>query len=453
MPNKRPQEMLDGWKQIASYIDVSQPTARKYHKKSHLPVYRRGRRYYAFPEELSTWLRQQRTTPRNEERNVLETPFWRRIVAVVTIVIVFTSVGILSRTLSLPGPPEGVSVDGTVLIALDQEERIAWKRDLSEALNNTADIQPGSILIEDFDHDGRKEIAVTVRPVNIRAETSKLLAFDDDGETLWEFLNGRELTVGDRYFEPYYAAKNPRWLETKAGSFILNVADHSIWYPTQVSLLDPQTGSPLLEYWHPGRISAQELCDLDGDGEEELYLGGINNPGFGPGHPSLAVLPLPRPGNPVRLRDTFLRNRNPAASSYLLFHLYDVFEVREMGASVRRVDCQESGRLSLGIGTDLPALAFLYLNAELQVEDIRPSDGLIQLHKRLYLEGVLDHPYQPSELSMWSQVASFSSLPNGNGAEVQTSFQSRHPTRRSRKDIAGAKRSEDFRKDAQNQAG
>ncbi len=46
---------LFGWSQIASYLGVTEPTARKYAKNEGLPVTKRGGRYYAFTDEIDLW--------------------------------------------------------------------------------------------------------------------------------------------------------------------------------------------------------------------------------------------------------------------------------------------------------------------------------------------------------------------------------------------------------------
>jgi len=410
---------LSGWKQIASHLGVSEPTARNYYKEGGLPVYRRGRLYYAFPEELDSWLRRQRVAPERKQGGGLQN---RWIAAGLTALLSTAIVLFLFRSLRFPGVPDQVLLEGTVLIVEDEGGRVLWQKETSRFLPSGSAKSPVHWLIEDFDGDSRNEIAVTLRPANSRAETSKVICFDHDGDLLWEFVNGRALTVRGRYFEPFFEGQMLTWLETTAGSFILNVAAHTTWYPTQVTLLDPRTGLPAQEYWHPGRVSTVEICDIDEDGEAELYLGGTNNPGFGTGHPSLAVLALPKPGEPIPVQDTFFREGNPRELEYILFPLYDAFSIQEMGASPRLMECQGPGRLMLAIGERLQNSVYVYLNADLEVEDIRPSEGFIQLHKKLYIEGFLDHAYHPQELAGWRKAVKFPALPDGNSAEVQKLF-------------------------------
>ena len=51
-------EELEGWKKIAPYLGVSEPTARADARDRGLPVYKRSKnRYYAYTDEIDAWKR------------------------------------------------------------------------------------------------------------------------------------------------------------------------------------------------------------------------------------------------------------------------------------------------------------------------------------------------------------------------------------------------------------
>jgi hypothetical protein len=54
------------------------------------------------------------------------------------------------------------------------------------------------------------------------------------------------------------------------------IANHRSYYPARVALLSPE-GQVLREYWHSGHLYAFTAADLNGGGEETIYLGGIAN--------------------------------------------------------------------------------------------------------------------------------------------------------------------------------
>ncbi len=48
-------DRLDGWKAIAAYVDVSEPTARRYARQHRLPVQRMGHRVTASRAAIDAW--------------------------------------------------------------------------------------------------------------------------------------------------------------------------------------------------------------------------------------------------------------------------------------------------------------------------------------------------------------------------------------------------------------
>jgi hypothetical protein len=78
---------LSGWKQIAAYLEVSIPTARKYGNTLGLPVRKRGGRYYADSEEIDRWKRLEsdeaavpRTGPKRDDPRIRRSPGHRLLV-------------------------------------------------------------------------------------------------------------------------------------------------------------------------------------------------------------------------------------------------------------------------------------------------------------------------------------------------------------------------------------
>jgi len=120
-----------------------------------------------------------------------------------------------------------------------------------------------------------------------------LLCFEQDGRKRWERGLGAEKQFLGRKFSDSYSLWLMRRLNTPQGPRVLTVANHHIWFPAQVALLEPRTGQMTSEYWHPGSLRRCVLHELDQDGWEEILLAGINNPGAGLGHAALAVLKVP----------------------------------------------------------------------------------------------------------------------------------------------------------------
>ena len=196
--------------------------------------------------------------------------------------------------------------------------------------------------------------------------------------------------------------------------------------PAQVALLDPHTGRVVEEYWHPGSFFQCLLHDLDRDGESEVLLGGINNPGTGLGHAALAVLKLPfskAPRRPAPANDLFPPATGGGELAYALFPLADVSRV--MGQLPLMAKLSVDGDRRILVETPLPengGIAY-YLDADLQVVEFRFSDNLPFLHDRFFQQHLLNHRMHAAESAALGRVAYFPAAPDGNNPALEPLWQ------------------------------
>jgi len=196
-------------------------------------------------------------------------------------------------------------------------------------------------------------------------------------------------------------------------------------YPSRVVFVDGRDGDVLGEYWHPGYLTSQDLADVDGDGENEILLGGINNPGDGLGHAALAILEVP-PGKASPRGEGFFGKISLMESAYLLFPEIDVLSVRETHAFVASLDAIAEQQRILARVRDEPASTggVLYeLDYDLNLVSVQPSNDTRSLHEQLYEDGTLDHRLTARERESWAVLASFPRAPNGNSEEVKLVFE------------------------------
>lgn len=398
---------LAGWKQIASYLGVTIPTARKWARDLGLPVVQRGQRYFAFTRELDQWRQSSPNPPRVVSRKI---PHWS-LVGLAASVVVLTAVGIWLAWPSQIQQPPRAAVQNGHLVVLDGENRLIASVPLPGRQVSTSQKQP---FLRDVDGDGVEEVFLIYEPIRRRSETGHVTCFNLDGTRRWRFSLGRPLRVGDRNFEPFYVGARYGWIEASEETYLLIVAHHSLWYPSQVVLLEPTTGAVVSEYWHPGFVETYAAGDLDGDHVPELLLGGINNPGDGPGHPSLVVLGIPF--SESRGRKNFFGPANAKERHYVLFPQPDVLSVEKSLAAVSELEIQEPDqRISIAIrGGDRHNYLFYYLDYDLNVVDLRSSDYFRTRHNRMRNSGELDHNYDPSELDALRSPAYFPTAPNAN---------------------------------------
>ncbi|MFQ5738676.1 MAG: hypothetical protein ACE5JX_06650 [Acidobacteriota bacterium] len=91
-----------------------------------------------------------------------------------------------------------------------------------------------------------------------------------------------------------------------------------------------------------------------------------------------------------------------------MFPTPDVFRARKLICCLDRIAFPNSDRVMLVTG---PPALFFYLDRDLQLIEIRVSDGLKALHAELFHDHVLDHPLSPEEIRSWKQVLYFDVAP------------------------------------------
>lgn len=428
---------LAGWKGIAARLQVDEKTARRYFKNEGLPVRKRGGRYFADPNEIDVWKRGRpresptRTATKVQAGNEPNAPSLvepqagdRRRLAIVWPVAVLLAF-VLMMGLIVRGMRPNINaadLEGNDLVASSKDGREIWRVEFPgvDAASIEANPQPAT-LVRDVDDDGRMEVLFNYHPLPSEEESGRLICFESSGSLKWELSYRAELAIADRHFAPLYVGHHLRWLETATESFVLIVTRHVTWYPARLVLLDPSNGQVRSEYWHPGYIEALTLFDLDQDGTDELVIGGINNPGPGPGHPALAALDIPfRDAN--RASPNFFGLTNAKERAYLLFPRIDSHEAQHHLLVVNELQVQGPNRLRVTINAIDHGGLIYYLDRRLQVLDLQASDTLIHNHDHLFHLGVLDHRYNSAELDDWRTILSLGTAPDGNSPTVRSSF-------------------------------
>lgn len=453
MVEDKPRE-LQGWKQIAAYLGVSIPTAKRYYEEFGLPAFKRGGRYFATPEAVDEWLASPAAKSAKRGEEPAEPPtapaettevgrLWPPLVIGAAAAALALAVAALALAVGLwrdegiepqePDEPSQVQAifidhDARTFRTVDLQGRtlvtftlpdFSWKvYEEKEGLNK--------FIHADVDQDGRGEAIYFNCPERLGTRTCRIECLNEDRTLLWQFAFGKKLTFKEGRRIPIdrmYVAKWMWWVRTPESVFVLAMARHHRWFPTQVVLLEPSSGRLVSQYWHPGYIYSVAFFDTDGDGENELLLGGTNNPFEGFGHPSLAILDLPFgqsrdvPGNPFG-------RANAKELRYFLFPFLDVFRSRrDGGGKVAELVVKGPNLLEAQVGRGYERWLYYQLDAKLKVIDAHPSDPLTIDHNRAFREGLLDHPYDERERVGWmSRVLEFPTAPNANSDEVRRRF-------------------------------
>jgi hypothetical protein len=321
--------------------------------------------------------------------------------------------------------PHHWRLQDSTLTVLDAQGRICWEKDLSPDDPRAVDDKGirDKVLIADIDDDRKTEVLVNTVPRDVAAAGGSLLCFEQSGRLRWTHHYGSRKTFGDRTFQASYTGRFLRHLRVGGRPRLLTVAKHFMWYPSQAALLDPKSGAVMEEYWHPGVISEYAVCDIDGDGNDEVLFGGLNNPGQGLGHAGLALLKLPfsrssaRPALPGP--EGFPPITGGGEIAYVLFPLPDVSKVMGQLPAIAHLSV-DSNRHIL-VETPLPeAGGIVYtLDAGLNVKECRFSDNFASLHDRYRRQGLLDHVLTNKEMDSLAKVVRFSAAPDGNDPRLE----------------------------------
>ena len=133
--------------------------------------------------------------------------------------------------------------------------------------------------IGDLDDDGHIEVLfVPVVRNDPLSSSIPLICYSDRGVEKWRFVPNKTVVTLVEAFAPPYVVQQFAVVPVRNNSFkaVLVNSYHHLFYPDQVALL-PAQGEVIREYWHSGRLDRLEVADGDGDGINEIYLGGISN--------------------------------------------------------------------------------------------------------------------------------------------------------------------------------
>lgn len=210
---------------------------------------------------------------------------WRKRFSVATISVVIALLLIIGRLVYGPVDknPAAIEFAGSKMLVKNADgatlfEKMVEPEAVQAANSNEYSLNNFAELI-DLNGDGLKEIVFFRRFINNRVFS--LNALNARGETLWEAT-----------YETMYKYKYHTYVDSEV--FLINslavvdieedgveellvIANHELYFPSRIILIDPLTGKSNKQWLHCGNISDLEFIDLNGDSIKEIVFSGVNN--------------------------------------------------------------------------------------------------------------------------------------------------------------------------------
>jgi hypothetical protein len=315
---------LNGWKDIAGYLNRGVRTVQRWEKEFGLPIRRlgtgRGEGVFAFANEIDAW---QATAQADRARSDSQSAStegsappapdprpvtagtserWLRMAVVAMAVALTLTVAWAAwstwRAFGRPrqdpaarakaGPPASWRVEGNALVVVDASGRTCWTSPLPALVDASfyaAQPKGGMGGVGDIDGDGRREVWVVLSPANGDGAHASLQAFDEDGTPRWTYQHNGRATFGSVAFSgpwvvhrtflteaPEDPSRQALWVSSRDGSE----------FPSLLVRLDIATGKPVNgPYWNNGWVNSVAL--LRGPDGPRLIVGGTNNEKVAPG--------------------------------------------------------------------------------------------------------------------------------------------------------------------------
>ena len=273
---------LDGWKEIAAYLNRGVRTAQRWEQELDMPVRRLdtggAETVYAFKKELDAWLLRQSRSGTDKPAPAAPPPrrerFW---LAAAGLVLIIGAIG-ASALLNSPQPaesspagsirePAAIEVVGNTLSALDMEHEVIWSKPFEGPLDDFDPSTEGGrsnhrrlAAIGDFRGTGHNDVILARSSDRDR----RLYWFDHAGSLVRTYRSDPRVTFGREHCTSIRFSRLFTHVDS-ADPRAIWIAGHELAgnFPAVLQALGP-SGEVRSEYWSAGFIGAMAIVRVDG---------------------------------------------------------------------------------------------------------------------------------------------------------------------------------------------
>ncbi|MCC7127006.1 MAG: hypothetical protein IT178_19330 [Acidobacteria bacterium] len=421
-------DVLNGWKEIASYLKRSSRSVQRWERDLDLPIRRiptpdGGAIVYALVADLEAWRQRQSdafetqepaaqdadasATSASEEipalaaAKPLAAPWWERPIplwaAIAATAVVALAVLAITTVVGYPlgGRPATWEFDGHQMTAYSTGGRRLWSHDFNRTVSTPMTFNRSNGFVGDANGDGAADLIVPVRYTSSQLltteESDAVVAFDADGRTLWSVQPDITLTAGDETFDGPWNVYDIVSGQSPRGPRVWIAFNHHTWWPGFVLEVTPAGDATVL------MVQAARIHSLTHWPRPErplLIAGGdlrdANGPQAGAIVVELSAPPVRWPGEgALSLTCADCPQGQPA--SVLLFPTSEVTRalLRPTGW-VTRGKIEEDG-LRLDVNDGFGFGTIVTLTADFAVAGYERTDRYWYVHRQLEQQGLVDH--------------------------------------------------------------
>lgn len=182
--------------------------------------------------------------------------------------------------------PVYLKIKDDILFAYNKTGDILWKKTVDYMPTNNIDslVNPALggrryLILDDIDNDGYNELLITGTHYDIgiyRSDT--LYCFNHDGTLRWKsYPENYKYNYAHEWKRTHWVISHFLSAERKHKKTLF-LAAHDYYYGTTIiSTVNPINGKVTSSLYHSGYINSANHFDIDNDGNEEIFFGGVSS--------------------------------------------------------------------------------------------------------------------------------------------------------------------------------